>query len=127
MTNAAITNAQSSVDNVIDTYGSTVVITPMTNTEDKWGDKTESDGTPVSTLGIPYNIMSERFNFIPAGDLVEGDIILILKNDETIYAQNGEVRYKITFDSIDYDVISVEDYDVADTTLAKQVVCRKRI
>lgn len=122
-----LTNTRNSVTDMIDTYGSTVTITPMSLTQDKWGDKTESDGTPVVTVGIPYDIFSERFNFLTVGDLTEGDTLIIVKYDETIYAQSSDTRYKITFDSVDYDVISVEDYDVANITLAKQIVCKKRI
>lgn len=122
-----MTNIRNSVSGVIDDYGSDITITPMTLTTDKWGDKTESDGTPVSTVGVPYDLFSERFNFITPGDLLEGDLRIIVKYDETIYVETGDTRYKITFDSQDYDVVSVEDYDVADITIAKEVVGKKRI
>jgi len=122
-----MTKTRSSIRKIIEKYGSTITITPITITTDKWGDKTETDGTTVSTVGIPYDIMSERFNFQMPGDLVEGDMIMILKDDETVDSPTDNIRYKITFDSQDYDVISVEDYDVSDITLAKQVTCKKRI
>ena len=122
-----MTKTRSSIDGVIDNYGSTITITPLTISRDKWGDKTESAGSAVATVGIPYDIMSERFNFQAIGNLEEGDTIIIIKYDETIATQSSDIRYKITFDSIDYDVTSIEDYDVAGITLAKQIIAKRRI
>ena len=112
---------------MIDDLGSTITITPLTITRDKWGDKTESSGSAVATVGLPYDIFSEKYNFQMVGDLDEGDTIVIIKYDETVATQASDVRYKLTFDSIDYDVISIEDYDISGITLAKQIICKKRI
>jgi hypothetical protein len=122
-----MSKTRASISGVIEDYGSTIVFTPMTLTRDKWGDKTESDGSTVATVGIPYDIFGEKFNYQAAGDLEEGDTIIIIKYDETVATQSSDVRYKVTFDSIDYDVISIEDYDVAGLTLAKQVMAKRRI
>jgi hypothetical protein len=121
-----MTKSRSSIRNLIDSYGSTTTITPMTITKDKWGDKTESDGSDVDTVSIPFDIFSEKFNFKQVGDINEGDLTLIIKDTETIAAESEEIRYKITFDSIEYDVTSVEDYDISGITLAKQIIVKKR-
>ena len=112
---------------MVDNLGSTITITPLTITKDKWGDKTESEGTPVVTVGLPYDIFSEKYNFQTAGDLDEGDTVVIVKYDETVATQSNDIRYKLTFDSQDYDITSIEDYDISGITLAKQIMCKKRI
>jgi len=122
-----MTKTRNSIRKVIDNYGSTVVITPMTISNDKWGDKTESDGAQVSTVGISYDSFVARYNFQPAGNLTEGDVIIILKDDETITTQTGSTIYKVTYNSKDYEVVSVEEYVVGDVDLAKQVILKERI
>lgn len=123
-----MTSLQSSIRDTIDDLGQTIVITPITLTlTGKYGDKTESNGTPVSTVGVPYTYFKERFNFIPVGDLVEGDMLLIIKDNETIAVESSNVRYKVTVDSVDYDVVTLEDYNIANLTVAKQLTLRKRI
>jgi len=122
-----MTKTRNSIRKVIESYGSTITITPYTVTNDKWGDKTESAGTPVETVGISYNNFTSKFNFQPVGNLSEGDFIIIIKDDETIATQEGINFYKMTYNSIIYNVISVEEYEVANVVLAKQVILKKRI
>lgn len=122
-----MTKTRSTIRKVIDDYGSTITITPITIVIDKWGDKTESNGTPVSTVGVSYDYFTARFNFQPIGNLTEGDVIVIIKDDETITTQTGLTIYKVTYNSIDYNVISVEDYKVANLVLAKEIILKKRI
>jgi hypothetical protein len=122
-----MTKTRNSIRKVIESYGSTITITPYTVTNDKWGDKTESDGTPVDTIGISYNNFTSRFSFQPVGNLSEGDFIIIIKDDETIATQEGSNFYKMAYNSITYDVLSVEEYEVANVVLAKQVILKKRI
>ena len=122
-----MTKTRGTIRKVIEDYGSTITITPMTIALDKWGDKTETTGTPVSTVGVSYDYFTARFNFQPAGNLTEGDVIIIIKDDETITTQSGSTTYKVTYNSVVYNIISVEDYKVADTILAKQIILKKRI
>jgi len=121
-----MTKTRTSISGVIDDYGSAVTITPLTLAKDKWGDKTETAGTPVVTVGIPYDYFVNRFNYKSVGDIVDGDFIVIIKYDETIAAQAGEVRYKMTYSAVEYDVTSVEDYVISGLVLAKQIICKKR-
>jgi hypothetical protein len=121
-----MTKTRTSIGRVIDDYGSTITITPLTLTRDKWGDKSESAGTPVATVGISYDYFTSKFNFQPVGEVLEGMFIVIVKYDETIAAQAGEVRYKLTYNSVDYDVMSVEEYEVGDIVLAKQIIAKKK-
>jgi len=122
-----MTNVRDSVRKVVDNYGSTAVITPITISKDKWGDKAEVDDTAVNTVGIGYDEFTSRYNFHKLGNLTEGDLILILKDDETIDTQSSSTIYKITYNSIDYDVVSVENYRISNTIIAKQVTLKKRI
>ena len=121
-----MTKTRNSIRKVIDNYGSTITITPITISTDKWGDKTESDGTPVETVEISYDYFTARYNFQPIGNMSEGDFIIIVKDDESITTQSGSTIYKMTYNSVNYDVISVEEYEVANVVLAKQVILKKR-
>ena len=122
--------ARNSIRNLIDTYGSTVTITLIIITKDKWGDKTETPGAPTTMLAIPYDILPDKFNFQPVGDISEGDVVMIIRDDETtVFLESAGatgIRTKLTYESIDYDIISFEDYDLSGITLAKQIILRKR-
>jgi hypothetical protein len=50
-----------------------------------------------------------------------------MKDNETIGVESSNIRYKVTVDSVDYDVVTLEDYNIANLTVAKQVTLRKRI
>lgn len=80
----------------------------------------------TTSVGVPYDIMVNTFNFQRVGDLVEADLILIVKDTEDVFASNSERRMYITYKNVDYDVISVEKYMIKNVTLAKQVMLKKR-
>jgi hypothetical protein len=121
-----LTSARTQVTKVITDYGSTITITPVTLTTSKWGDKTEVAGTPVSTVGIPYDIFVGKFNFQPTGDVMDGDVVLIIKYNETVALDTSNVRYKVTYNSVDYNIINIENFDVANITIAKRLILSKR-
>ena len=121
-----MTNARRTIRKLVDDYGTAITITPMTLAKDKWGDKTETTGTPVVTVGVSFNIMADKFNYQPMGDISDADLIVIIKDDETIAAESGSTRYKVTYESVLYDVVSLEDFDLAGLTLAKQIILKKR-
>lgn len=75
----------------------------------------------TTTTGLPYNIFSGRFDKKEVGDINEGDLTLILKNDETIHTEESNIRYIVTYNSIDYDVTSVEHLKVDGSIVAQQV------
>lgn len=79
----------------------------------------------ISTVGIPYNIFSGSFNYQPVGDISEADLVLLLKDSETV-APSGDIRYKVTYKTVDYDIISVENIKLNDVVLAKQLILKKR-
>lgn len=122
-----MTGARAQIRNVIDTYGSNIQITPITVSYDSYGDKTETDGTPVDVKAIPFEYFRARYNFQPVGDIQEGDFIMIIRDDETIAMQSSTTIYKVVLDDTAYLVESIEDFDLADITLAKQVILRKRL
>lgn len=119
------TKIRSSVRSVIDTYGSTITIVKYVITSDKWGDTTEGSGTSTPTIGVPYDIFIGRFNFQKVGGINDGDLTIIVKDDEDIDTVGTPNRYRLTYNSVNYKVVSVEDYDLADVTLAKQIICKK--
>ena len=122
-----MTKTRDTITNVINSYGSSVTITPLTLSFSKYGDKTESTGTPVSTVGVTYDIFSTRMNIQPMGKVPEGDLMVIIKYNETVTAPSGATEYKVTYNGVEYSVSSVEDYVVANTTLAKNLILKKRL
>lgn len=121
-----LTGVRTNISNVIDELGSAIIITPLIITVDKWGDKLEATGIPVNTVGIPLNYIVFKYNFQKPGDLQEGESVVVIKYDETVYIINSDTRYKVEIDSVEYDVVRIEDYDVADITLAKKLIIKKR-
>jgi len=93
-----VTSFRSLISDIIDDLGSTITITPISITIDnKYGDKTESDGTPVSTKAVPYDYIASRYNFLTVGDLQEGESAFIIKYDESIAVLSSDTRYKVSF------------------------------
>ena len=80
----------------------------------------------TTTVGIPYDIMGDKFNFQTPGDLSEGDLILIVKDTEDVFVDDSERKFYITYKDVDYDVTSFEKFIVNNTTIAKQLILNKR-
>jgi hypothetical protein len=121
-----LTGVRKSVRSIVDDYGSPITLHPIDITTDKWGDKTELSTNTTTTVGIPYDIMVDKFNFQPIGDISDADLILIVKDTEDVFVDVGDRRMFITYKSVDYEVISVEKFIVKDITIAKQLIAKKR-
>ena len=80
----------------------------------------------TTTVGIPYDIMGDKFNFQTPGDLSEGDLILIVKDTEDVFVDDSERKFYITYKNVDYDVTSFEKFIVNNITIAKQLILNKR-
>lgn len=115
-------NYQTIINTAITTYGSSITITPLTVTLNTRGDETESAGTPVSTVAVPFDYFSFMGQMVPFNkELDVGETKLIIKAAETI-----DKNDKVTFNSQDYRVTSIQPFEIQDVVLAKQITLMLR-
>jgi hypothetical protein len=93
---------------------------------ESWFDDVFKGGGVTTSVGIPYDIMVDKFNFQPVGDIGDGDLILLVKDSEDVFIQDSEKYMYITYKTIDYDVVSFEKFMLKDVTIAKQLVLKRR-
>jgi len=122
-----MTGARSQIRQVITDLGTEVFFIPITVSINSYGDKTETEGVGVSVQAIPAEYFKGRYNYQPVGNINEGDVILIIRDDETLDIRDGSTIYTIELDDSIYQVDSIEDFDIANITLAKQVILKKRL
>ena len=104
--------------NVIDTWGSDITLTPPASTTyDAWRKPIVVDGTAVDTVGVLDGNIVARMQLQSLGRLKDGEMRLILKGDETI-----DETYKITIDSKDYNIMSIDDTKAANVTIVYQLI-----
>ena len=87
--------------------GSTVSITPITRTSGNFGgysDKSESDGTAVTTIAVPYNKTKFSLNYQSFGNLAEDEIMMVFRYDEVL-----DKNYKVTYDSQTWRIKELKD------------------
>jgi len=107
------TDIQEDLEQLYEELGSTVTISPINKIVlDKWGDSTPTYETPVVVTAVPYSQITNR-SWESFGDLQDGELDMVIPYDQTI-----DVKYKITFDSVDYLVLLVEKFPMNDTNLA---------
>ncbi len=110
-------NYQTIINSAITTYGSTITITPITVALNTRGDETETTGTPVSTVAVPFDYFSFMGQMVPFNKEQDvGETKLIVKSAEVI-----DKNDKITFNSVVYRVMSIQPFEIQDVVLAKQI------
>jgi len=103
---------------VINAWGSDVTLTPEASaTDDAWGEPVVVDGTPVITLGVLDTNIIAKMNLGSQGRLKSGELMLILKGDETI-----DETFKITISGTDYNILSLDRTTAANTVIVYQIV-----
>jgi len=106
-----------------DQLGSEVTITPVTKSEGSYGGysgDSESDGTSVDTVAVPYSRVSSRVNFQGFGDLQEGEIQIVFRYDEDL-----DYDYKVTFDGTTYRIREIREIPLNTGTAAVVVLLSK--
>jgi len=120
MVNATSVRAQ--IRTAITELGSSATRYAISVATDKWGDETETPDAGTAIVAVAYEDFPSKWNLIPAGNLVEGDTLMIVMDSVTV-----SVGDKITYNAIHYDVHSIEAYEIQDIILAKQLVLKRRI
>lgn len=95
---------------------------------------------PTTTVGITYDFIAGRLNQVPAGSLTEGDLTILIKDNEDIPLIVGDnfplefpitfgnkAYYKLTYKSVDYDVLSIKRFKLQEEILAKEIKLKRRI
>lgn len=103
-----------------DVLGSNVTITPVSFDSGSFGgysSQTETEGTPVQTVAVPYNKTKFSLSYRSFGDLEEGEIMMVFRYDTTI-----EKRYKVTYDSQEFRVVEKRDIPLNNGIAA--IICK---
>ena len=118
---------QSAITSAITVLGSTITITPytQTNSDSGYGGQVEVNGTAVSETSIPFDELKKivKGNF---GDLETGGFQLALKSTVT-FEVTGATKYKCTYNSEVYDISRIQRYAITDTLVAWIINLEKRI
>ena len=120
------TSMQTAITSTINSIGSTVTITPYTQETDDSGysGDTTTEGTATTETAVPFEEVKNiaKGNF---GDLETGQFQLALKSSAT-FDITGETKYKITWQSEDYDIIKINRFTIEDTLVAWIITVSKR-
>ncbi len=110
----------------INQLGSTVVITPYTQSTSDGGysGQAETDGTPVNEIAVPPSSLKSIIKD-KIGDVEGGNLRIIFKPTVTIDI-SGTIKYKITWKDDVYDLIDIRDIPLQDLIMVKIATLGKR-
>jgi len=115
------------VTSAINNLGSSIVITPYTQSTDDNGysGQVETDGTAVTETAIPFEefktMLKQKF-----GDLETAGFQLALKYT-VVFDIAGSTKYKATYQDEVYDITYVKRYAIEDTLVAWIITVTKRL
>jgi hypothetical protein len=112
--------APTDIDNDIDYYGSTVILTVKSGIlYDDWGNE-YYDETTISTVAVPNDITGgEEYN--TEGVFVPGDKVFFFKSTES-YLENGNT---VTFGSNTYRITEIVSHNLQNKQFPYEVRCKK--
>ena len=95
---------------------------------------------PNEAVGIPYDIIAGRLNQVPAGNLEEGDMSILIKDNDAIAMVVGDSfalefpisfgnrgSFRVTYKSNIYDLLSIKRLKLKEELLARELVLKRRI
>lgn len=103
---------------------SELLLTPITTTiGDRSGyeESTETEGTAVIVFAIPSNFIKTRLGLEKFGDLEEGEIRFLIRDDQTVDTDD-----KVTYDSTDWSIRMLSKIDFNEVTCAQTIILAKR-
>ena len=106
---------------------STVTITPITKNKGDYGGYTavsDTEGTPVTTYGIPANYIKNISGF-ELGKVRTGTVKVAVKASEDIDEDNFD--YKITWQGSDWELISVDRPFLNDVIIVQILELKKKL
>lgn len=111
-----LTTLQNKINTKIFTrLGSTVVRTPYSSESiDKWGDETVTYGDNENVTAVPYNFISAKDDFMPFGELADGEIVMAFKHSQTL-----SINDLIVYDSKTFIIKEIEKFPLSDGNVLK--------
>ena len=118
---------RSGITSAINRIGSSVTLTPYTiaSSDNGYSGQVETAGTAVTMKAVPWDEL-KRIMKQKMGDLETGSMKLAVKYTE-VFDISGSTKYKITYNSDVYDILSVDRYQIADVLIAYILTLSKRI
>ena len=120
------TAMRSAVTSAINSVGSTVLITPFTQstTDSGYSGQVPTDETPVNETAIPFdeikNITKQSF-----GNLEDGTFQLALKST-AVFDIQGDTKYKITYNGEVHDITKINRFALENILIAWIITLSKR-
>ena len=120
-------STRNGVTSAINSLGSTLLITPFTNStsDSGYSGQAETDSDTVTEAAIPFSefkdLSKQRF-----GDLEIGGFQLALKFTAT-FEISGPTKYKVTYQDEDYDISNVQRFAIEDVLVAWIITLTKRL
>lgn len=113
---------QSKVTAVINNpnYGSQVTVNTISTTTNDYGDEIEVITGTSTIYAIPFSYIYERGELVRAGNLNEGEMLMIIP--ATANVSEGD---KVTFDSKTHIVSRVERFPLGGNNLATQILVKE--
>ena len=117
------TAAQSEITDVLDNYGNTITITPVSLSADtdEWGEFTQTLGTPFNTSSVTYDSEQLRKDFGQSVVLNSGESMLLVKYNVTINPNDTVLML-----GNEYKAISIEPLKAADVLIAQMLRVGKK-
>ena len=109
---------RSAVTSTINAIGSTIVITPYTQStsDDGYSGQVPIDGTAVTETAIPFeefkSLIKQKF-----GNLETGGFQLAVKYT-AVFDLTGATKYRCTYNSEDYDIVKANRYSIENVLVA---------
>jgi len=116
---AEFTSARDEITGVLNDYGNTIEVTPVTvdiTDTDEWGEYSSTEGTPFNTSAVTYDTEQLKKDFGQSVILSSGESMLLVKYDVTINPNDT-----IGIDGNEYKAISIEPLKAADVLIAQML------
>lgn len=119
-------SVRSAVTSAINNLGSTIIITPYTqsSTDSGYSGQIEDDDNVVNETAIPFEefktLLKQKF-----GDLESSEFQLALKSTAT-FDIVGATKYKLTYQGDVYDIRNIRRYAIEDVLVAWIITLSKR-
>lgn len=118
----SLASLRSKIQNkIFGSIASTGTVTRVTWAQDKWGDGTSTLGSSTSISIVPFNLV-ESESYQPFGDLMSGELDIILPYDTTF-----DTNDFIDYDGQRYIIREYEEYPYQGGILAYAVRVAKQL
>lgn len=102
-----------------------ITLTPLTRATGSGGGYsavTETSGTARTIYGIPSSYIQDKIDLVKFGDLKNGEVRMLVRDDETL-----DTNDKVAFDSQTYNIRSIEPIYFNDVTIAVELILSERL